>query len=808
MKSSIQKAMAFLCSTCFCMSTLPQITLQTTAAQSVETVNNIVLFAQFDTTEGYNFMDGHTDEMIQMCNDSSTVFSLSGYVQEISYGQMETTCYFPQLEGDTIVPYTMSQSEDSYANNDLVCLEVLNHVTISEDMPLDGNHDGVIDNIILVVDASEEAMGDQFWPSAFSLGGTQINGVYTGMVNIQTSKSLFVNYISGGAGVLCHEFLHSIGYPDLYHSTNGTGVPVGQWDIMASNSIYVQYPLAYMRATVSNWLETTDITEDGTYVLQPASSDSGNRVYLLKTPLSDTEFFAVEFRQKGEAYSKQMDTKIYGTGMVVYRVNTEVSGNHNSDKDQIYVFRPEETTLNASAGNLYQSNYGGTDRANSIGSLDFSDGIAEGALVYSDGTNSGIQIRNITIQDDDTLSFDVQFAETDATQLWQSVSGASALSANSALALQVTAQGTPYLLTSDGSTAQISQYQDGVLTTTSSSIGSGGYGSVNNAKLATIDNTLYVLYNDSEYRYVLCAYDADTKKWNTQLRSDALAQYTDLVAANGKLYLSYTTGIYPYALHTLCYDPETQQTTELGDTLAENACNLSMATTGDTIAVAYRDLNDSSKPKIAIWNGTDWTTSTLAEQSCGTVSITANDTAYWVTATGDGAGFYCWEDGEITETAFPETDGSCFSALPLVSENGIYLAINTQNPDDFSLYQLKETGWISVGNAIASEVVNNAALASDGNHIFVAYTTTNGTTLVKRLDFQTETNTKPETILLGDVNQDGSVDVADIVSLQHYLLQDAVTTNISLTHSDLYSDQQINILDLLLLKRQILQASF
>ena len=107
-----------------------------------------------------------------------------------------------------------------------------------------------------------------------------VNDLSTGMINVHNSTSLFKNIISGGAGVLCHEFLHTVGYPDLYRNSSRTGTPVGLWDIMASNSVFVQYPLAYQRYKVSGWLDAKTITEDGTYTLSPASARNGNRLYL------------------------------------------------------------------------------------------------------------------------------------------------------------------------------------------------------------------------------------------------------------------------------------------------------------------------------------------------------------------------------------------------------------------------------------------------------------------------------------------------------------------------------------------------
>lgn len=65
--------------------------------------------------------------------------------------------------------------------------------------------------------------------------------------------------------------------------------------------------------------------------------------------------------------------------MVVYRVNTAVQGNYRSDTDGIYVFRPDETTLNAGGGDLTRSCYGGKNAPDSIGSTDLESTFADGA---------------------------------------------------------------------------------------------------------------------------------------------------------------------------------------------------------------------------------------------------------------------------------------------------------------------------------------------------------------------------------------------------------------------------------------------
>lgn len=391
------------------------------AADTTQQLNNIVLFAQFPDADTDNFMADKTDTAIAICNDTSTPRSLTSYIDAISYGKLHVNSYFPQLSDGVIQPYVLQNSKAEYTNYEQYAIEMVQNIRIPDSIPLDGNQDGMTDNITLVIDGRAESMGDPLWAKAFQVGGLYLGDTPVGSINLMSSYTLLSSTIFSGVGTLCHEFLHSIGYPDLYRKDSSSGNPVGQWDLMATNSIFLQYPLAYQRYAVSGWLDAKTITTAGTYTLQPASSSTGDRLYLLKTPFSDTEFFAVEYRIPGKQYSEELDCKIYGEGMVVYRVNTAVQGNYRSDTDGIYVFRPDETTLNAGGGDLTRSCYGGKNAPDSIGSTDLESTFADGALVYSDGTNSGIALHDIQLNGDGTLSFSADFADVSDRLLWQNV---------------------------------------------------------------------------------------------------------------------------------------------------------------------------------------------------------------------------------------------------------------------------------------------------------------------------------------------------------------------------------------------------
>lgn len=770
-----------------------------TAETGTVQFNNIVLFAQSDALSESNFMEERTNDIVSMCNDTDTVHSLSGYINEISYGKMQVTSYFPQMEDGTIIPYVLSSDETEYLSCQQIAIEMLQNIDIPNDIPMDGNSDGIIDNIILVIDGEAVDMSSPIWPRAFSANGIKLNGLSADRVNIQNSTQLFENQITGAEGVLCHEFLHSLGYPDLYRNKR-TGTPVGAWDIMASNSVFLQYPLAYYRSAVSGWLDSEDITESGTYTLSPASSDSGNRLYILKTPLSDTEFFAVEYRKQGKRYSNEMDVKIYGTGLVVYRINTEQDGNFKGDQDEIYVFRPEETALDAGEGDLFRSNYGGENAPDSVGSLDWNADITDGALVYSNGTNSGIRISDI-VMNEDSLTFSVDFADTAEVKLWESVSSDS-LGKYKPYQLASSADGTVYLIASDDAYAALYRFNDKKISKVGQSLGSGSYMDMNQPKLAFCENTPYVLYHDKNFLLHLCRYDISSDTWAEIYKGAELAQYAALTSYGNKLYFTYTTGTFPYKLNVACYDNEIGTVTMIGENIAENACNMSISVVNGDPVISYRDINDGSKAKLMVYHNGEWNLTTVSESACGTVSMVSDGNTAWIAPSGIENSLYRFSDNKLTSYPLPDSASkNFFMQMPILAEGQCYLAVNTQNPDELAVYSLNGTNWEMTGDILVKNVVDSLSLVYSERTLYCSCFTNNGTSIIKCLSLDTSKS------LIGDVNADGEFNIADAVILQKWILAMPDISLLDWKSGDLCEDNRLDVFDLCLMKRMLVEQT-
>ena len=797
-KHRFPKPFSVMLSAVLCLAGVPFGGISAQAADSVQQVNNIVLFAQFASADTDNFMADKTEDMVAMCNSTDTYRSLAKYMDTISYGKVHVTSYFPQMQDGVIQPYVLKQEKSGYTDYNQYALEMVQNITVSADTPLDGNQDGVIDNVTLVVDGQAEDMSDPLWAKAFHVNGLELNGTPVSSINLLSSYTLLSSTIFSGVGTLCHEFMHSMGYPDLYRKDTSTGNPVGQWDIMATNSIFLQYPLAYQRYAVSGWLDAETITKDGTYTLQPASSDSGNRLYLLKTPFSDTEFFAVEYRKPGKQYSDELDTKIYGEGMVVYRINTAVQGNYRGDTDGIYVFRPGETALNAGQGDLTRSCYGGTNAPDSIGTTDLTKTFQDGALVYSDGTNSGIALDDIQIQPDGTLTFSASFADVSDRQLWQSVCDVPTSQELQSYDMCTGSDGSVYLASASDSGTVLYRLDGDTLTPVSTAIS----GSVYNPKLAFAGNTPYLLYQDDQYFLRLCRWNGTA--WETCYTGTELAQYADMTASGGKLYLTYTTGTFPYALQAACYDTATDTLSALGSTIAANACNMEIAVSGETVLIGYRDLNDNGVPKAAVWNGSSWNSTALSDQDCGMVSVLADGEDIWIAPSGGKADLYRWTDGAVISYPLPDTaKDRAFQLVPAAADGGFYLAVNAQSPGEFLLCELDKTAqtWTQAGNPIAQETVNQPVLAAADHTIYCLYTTSDWKTVFKKLTLSTA-----EQPVAGDINGDGKTDLADLLLLQRYLLGSGVLQADQAKAADIFPDGSVSGLDLARLRQMIVGA--
>jgi M6 family metalloprotease-like protein len=350
----------------------------TVQAESAAKLTNLVLFISFSDTDPnyWNDMDtssgknkiGNTINLTYNETGDYMALCVKDYFDIASCGKLQLNNVMPQMSEDdyTIVPITLDIPSSSYqsGNQDYSLisntLSKLNDKStdsvnilknITENLDCYGN-DGYIDNVTFLV-ASEVVDNKQstLYPHKGELGG----GLSETICGVPLNSYNVINYgrlKDGRAGVASHELLHVLGPLDTYINSDnnpdnrGIGA-VGCWDIMASTSFRVQYPLAETRKDLG-WINIDEATTSGTYTLTSPQSDSNHYALILKTAYSDTEYFVVEYRKQGNAYGTslidRMDVAIGDpgsdrSGIIIYRVNLAASPKTNLTQDYIYVFR-------------------------------------------------------------------------------------------------------------------------------------------------------------------------------------------------------------------------------------------------------------------------------------------------------------------------------------------------------------------------------------------------------------------------------------------------------------------------------------
>ena len=387
-----------------------------------------VQYTRTQTAAKYFTGDGSLDS-------PSYPLSFEKYISDISGGQLAVNCIFPQYDvSKKVIKAYQAKQNKSYYENENDEFDLVNEVTgmlnergsiENESQSYDGDGDGYVDDLTIVT-ADSPSLNNDFSAHSTNLFGLnkKIGSKSVGYYNILKYSDITGN----GAGVISHEFMHTLGYPDLYNNNteSGTQFPVGGWDIMSEASRFMAYPLAYMRQKISGWVDLDEVTGNGTYTLESMAGDRDKQAVIIRSPMSDNEFFVAEYRVKGSsAPTLEADSKIGGSGLIFYRVNTDHSTNIQGD-EFIHVFHRGNDTKTDIINAFYPYNENDSTETGSgqgSGSVkavnDFS------GLTFSDGTDSGIKISDITIDaagdaSKNTASFTISFPEYDASKSWRS----------------------------------------------------------------------------------------------------------------------------------------------------------------------------------------------------------------------------------------------------------------------------------------------------------------------------------------------------------------------------------------------------
>lgn len=279
--------------------------------------------------------------------------SMRDYYYEVSNGKLE-------IHGEVIDWTTLPQSYSYYVDTAqgtgagshgiqrsaaavMVAAALANdaQVDFSE---FDGNEDGVVDAVILVVRGWSDGSDTQFWPH-MSLLHSGANGIaavapnapvdaegFFALDNTTIKKYVLVTeqYYQnnqGGAergwihpiGTLCHELGHVFGLPDLYDTSPASTEGIGEWGLMGSGNWNMQHSPAYLSAwsRYKMGIIEPQILENCTSLGVSLAPANHHTAYLLPMDsYNPNEYLLLENRQ-----SLGTDLFLKETGLLVWHID-------------------------------------------------------------------------------------------------------------------------------------------------------------------------------------------------------------------------------------------------------------------------------------------------------------------------------------------------------------------------------------------------------------------------------------------------------------------------------------------------------
>lgn len=566
-------------------------------AADVQKMTNLIVCVRFSENADENVFAKTADDMVAMYNDTSGMMagisedvSFSAYLKAISRGKLSVKNVFPQYKDGTIIPFTLSgtleSSDDSSVLQEVIGAFNSGAIPLPDGIKYDNIYSGTIDNLTVILQGRSGLNSDSMmWPhKSVSAVMTKIkNRLYVGDYNFINSHSVVTLQ---SFGTLSHEFLHTVGFPDLYR-LSGEGNPVSYWDIMASAGYYQQFPLSYLRYT-KGWVPMNEITQSGDYTLDAVTSDSDRILFKIQTPMSDSEFFVLEYRKKvtDKLANVGFETKIPSSGLLIYRVNLGISDLTNiGGKDYIYVFRPGDTSATASAGSITDAAIDPSAGETSYGSADMKKGVGDNTIFYSDGTNSGIAVSNVKYSEDlSKISFHVDLPNYSSLGLWDGVGSLSVTNASTAQSA-IDESGNIYVCTSrtaDWNTQTEVYCYNGE----SWSLAAPALSGVYSAQIHVWKNELYMAYqNKNGYT---CIAKLKNKAWSAVV-TDNTAQYPNnaqLFSSGDKLYCAWAKDGTTLVIKEVSGSSFKAVDSSLTSSYFSNPC---LAASGNYIYVLYSD---------------------------------------------------------------------------------------------------------------------------------------------------------------------------------------------------------------------------
>ncbi len=213
-----------------------------------------------------------------------------------------------------------------------------------------------------------------------------------------------------GIGLVCHEFSHCLGLPDVYDVDYGGGSTFNYWDLMDSGNYsaegYVPVGYSAYQRDFMGWRPLVTLEEKGDYSMKPLTS--GGNGYKFVNEANSDEYYIFENRKQ-----EGWDTYLFGNGMLITHVdysktawdNNEVNTNTSRLRYELIPADNEILVFDGTNGAAAGESFRGDIWPGPTGNTSFTDTSLPAAKWYTGGAVgnllTGINLENDII----TFSF-------------------------------------------------------------------------------------------------------------------------------------------------------------------------------------------------------------------------------------------------------------------------------------------------------------------------------------------------------------------------------------------------------------------
>lgn len=378
---------------------------------TVGSITTIMLLIDYPD-QPFEFTQGEFDDLMNLAG-----YSVNGQTGSFRDFYLDNSYNLLDVNTDVLGWYTAANNRAFYASDaaSLVREAIDAAEAAGTDFATyDNDGDGTCDVINVIHSGrGQEETGDtdDIWSHRSGLGSKAVTYDGTDMNSYIVNPEKYSGAeIITNIGVICHEFGHSLGLPDLYDAngaTDGESSGCGNWCTMAggswNNSGKTPPHFNPWAKQYLNWIQPNILTGNGTESGMDNTSNGAN--YHRINTLDTEEYFLLANNQENK-----WNAHLATTGLVIWHID--------EGKTSLW---PSSNTVNGDAsllgvvpdqadGNNDLENYNGTDDGDpypgSSGNDTFDDSSTPNSNT-NDGSLTGITIRSIA-ESSGLISFDYQ----------------------------------------------------------------------------------------------------------------------------------------------------------------------------------------------------------------------------------------------------------------------------------------------------------------------------------------------------------------------------------------------------------------